>query len=326
MTYREILDQLILLFGQDSGGEFEDLAGREVNSIYGQLLEEAETDLERRTFTVSVGSGVTEVGFPMAIERVVNIEDSTNSRTLDLISRAEYDDAWATQAATGQPLRAYPAKRLGVKAQPTTAGALTLESSSSSDSGGNFLVGVRGLSSASPVYESIQMAGTTPQSTTNSYDTENGVERISLTPAAGSTFSGTITVKDVDGNTICEIAPYGERSTTYDWWGFDPQPSAAYSYTVRAIVRRPPLVNDGDWPEIEDKFHGLLVHGPAMILGAAMGQGEIAAAASRMFEKAYKTFQGAHQRRTRRRQDFMPTSGPGGVVPVGRPLISGIDY
>jgi len=326
MTYREILDQLILLMGQDAGGDFEDMAGREVNTIYAQLLEEAETDLERRTFTVSIGSGTTEVGMPMSVERVLNIEDTTNSRTLDLISRAEYDETWATQAATGQPLRAYPAKRLGVKAQPGTAGALTIESSSSSDSGGNFLVAVRGLSSAVPTYETVQLAGTTPQSTASSYDTENGVERISLVPASGSTFSGTITVKDVDGDTICEIAPYGERSTTYDWWGFDPQPDAAYSYTVRAVVRRSPLINDGDWPELEEKFHGLLVHGPAIVLAPALGQGEVAGASARMFDKLYKTFEGAHQRRSRRRQEFTAITGPGAAVPRGRPLIAGIDY
>lgn len=326
MTFREILDQLILMLGQDAGGEFEAMAKREVNNVYAALLEESNADLEQRTFTVSVSSGQTEVGMPMGIQNVINIKDTTNSTDIKLISRQEYDASWLLQAATGQPLRAYPAKELGVKAQPTTAGVLTIESSSSADSGGNFNVAVRGLSSATPVYETVQLAGTTPQSTTNSYDTENGLERITLVPASGSSFSGLVTIKDVDGNTICEIAPHGELSTTYEWWGFDPQPSDTYSYTVRAEVRRPPLVNDGDWPEINSNFHSLLIHGPAVILAPALGQTEIAASANNTFRRNYKRFLGSHQRRPTQRRSFKPTTGPGAVVPVGRPLIKGIDY
>ena len=135
------------------------------------------------------------------------------------------------------------------------------------------------------------MNGTTSVNTSNSYDSELGVERVTKVPATGSTFAGNVTVKDDDANTIAVI-PVWWDSPDYQWIEFDPIPAAAITYTIRCEMRKPPLVNDTDWPEFNQDFHDLLIWGVTADLLPTLGKAGVADRHRATFEARMLEFTG----------------------------------
>tara|TARA_R110002051_G_C8732757_1_gene498087 strand:+ start:608 stop:1837 length:1230 start_codon:yes stop_codon:yes gene_type:complete len=84
-------------------------------------------------------------------------------------------------------------------------------------------------------------------------------------PANDNTFT-------VDGWTLASIPPFFGDSPSYKWFELWPTPNSARELTVRAIMQKPPLINDEDWPEIPEEYHDLLIYGTAGALLGTVGK------------------------------------------------------
>ena len=138
------------------------------------------------------------------------------------------------------------------------------------------------------------MSGTTPVSTTNSYDSTLGIERVTKSTPSGISFTGNVTVKDDDSNIIA-IIPVWWDSPDYEWIEFYPGVgTSANTYTIRAEMRKPPLVNDDDWPEIDQEYHNLLVFGVTKDLLPGLGQTNQAIKHDQSYGDLFKAFMGTN--------------------------------
>lgn len=287
MRYGTIIDRLLELAGQNAGGEFESLVKFHVNLVYRRLLDLGKNPHETREFTLTTVADTSQYGLPHYVRRVLNIEDPTNRRSIFGVTGRQYDLRYPGTDATGTPDQAYPLGVFGVEKQPQTTGVITLKSSSSADSGSNYKVNVRGFSGGILVDETVTMTGTTEVDTTTEFTT---LERVVKVPASDDvTFAGDVTVLDSDDNTLTIIPTYWE-SPDHQWIEFYPIPNASITYTVRAEMRKPPLVADSDWPEIAQEYHDLLVWGVTQDLFPKVGLEAIADRHARTYQERMREY------------------------------------
>jgi hypothetical protein len=308
MKYSEIYQALNLLASESDGDDFETMAKLSVNLHYRELLSESNTDLERRELTFDTVSGISKYGMPIYVADILNMEDATNDRPLDLFGPTRFDREHSGSTQTGEPQEAFYHGEYGVQKQPATAGAITVESSSALDTGTSFQIIVNGMVGGVDLREVIDFSGTTPKSSTNSFDAEAnaiGIRRLTLRQSSQVVFSGFITVKDVSGNTLAVIPPYWGDSPSYQWWELWPEPTAVVSYIVRCLAHKPPLINDDDWPELPEEYHDLLIYGPQSILLAGKGKESAAIQAGRKYEDRKKQFLGRRQHKGIKSRGFV---------------------
>ena len=108
----------------------------------------------------------------------------------------------------------------------------------------------------------------------------------------------------IDGWKLMELPPFYGDSPTYQWWEFHPIPDDKRDLTVRAIMRKPPLVNDDDWPEIPENYHDLIVEGAAASILPVVGKTNAADRSQRRFDRRLKKFSGKSQKRAGRIRSF----------------------
>ena len=142
------------------------------------------------------------------------------------------------------------------------------------------------------------LAGTTAIIT--DYDASSAsftFEAISEAPANNATFY-------IDGWELMKLPPFYGDSPTYQWWEFHPIPDDKRDLTVRAIMRKPPLVNDDDWPEIPENYHDLIIEGAAASILPVVGKTSAADRSQRRFDRRLKKFSGKTQKRAGRMRTF----------------------
>ena len=167
-----------------------------------------------------------------------------------------------------------------------------MESDSPADAGVDFKLRITGFNSSGIlVTELVTMNGTTAVNTTTSWDSTLGIERVTKVTATGFTFTGNVTVKDAAANTI-SVIPVWWDSPDYQWIEFDPIPAAAITYNIRCEMRKPPLVNDSDWPEFNQDFHDLLIWGVTADLLPTLGKSGVADRHRATFEARMSEFTG----------------------------------
>jgi len=103
---------------------------------------------------------------------------------------------------------------------------------------------------------------------------------------------------------LMELPPFYGDSPTYQWWEFHPIPDDKRDLTVRAIMRKPPLVNDDDWPEIPENYHDLIVEGAAASILPVVGKTSAADRSQRRFDRRLRKFSGRTQKRAGRIRSF----------------------
>ena len=171
----------------------------------------------------------------------------------------EHDRLDPGRTETGTPERYFTVGRFGIQNPLAATGTISVVSSSTSDTS-NVFVRVTGYdASGTRTSEILTVNGTTTVTSTNSYDPseQRGIERLTKYGTSGTTFVGNLTFKDSGSNTIA-ITPVAYDSPSYTWIEFDLIPSAAISYTVRAMATKPELINDYDWPEFDEQYHDIL--------------------------------------------------------------------
>lgn len=299
----ELVTQIRDLCSQPSGSDFDNMIKAQLNRTYRHVLTKAKLDEQRRVFEVTTVADTYRYGMPLYVKEVLSIIDTTNDRMLYDMAQREFDRDYPNSDTSGTPVQAIPFGTFGVQKQPAAAGALTLVSDVSTDGGSTHTVQVVGYVSNNLVTESVQMSGTTEVTTTNSYDATDGIEKITKTPTTTNGFTGNITVTDSSDNTL-SVIPVWWDSPTYMWWEFHPRPSSAITYNVRAIMRKPDLIQDGDYPDIDNDFHDVLVHGSVAILAPHVGMTDAGSIHASIFRTRMEEFMDAQSPRSSRVRTF----------------------
>ena len=324
MYFSEMVGQVLDLSGADSGDDFESMVKASINRVYRHMLNTVDADQERREFAFTLAANTRQAGLPLLVKQVLNIDDATNLRRIYDISAREFDVLHPGTTTTGDPDKAYPIGEFGVQAQPSSAENVRIKSSSASDSGTNFKVRVTGEVSGVLTTETIQLNGTSNVNSASTYDASR-LERVTKVSASGAAWSGYLTLSGAtSGTTFAEI-PVWFGSPTYLWYEFWPQPTANRAYTIRAIMRKPDLVNDEDWPEITDEFHNVLVWGAASECMPSMGKMQHAGQMARLYAEGLKRYKSATGMRQPNRIRIMADHTTGRDQ-LTRPLIQGVDY
>lgn len=335
MTYGEVVTTILDYAGQGSGGDFEKLVKRLVNGVYYRVLESGKVPQALREFTLTTVAGTSKYGLPLYVRRVLNIEDPTTPRFVYEETARSFDKGYPGTTESGTPSFAYPLGTYGVQVQPSTSGELIIEPSGSADFGSNYRVRVVGYRhnpgysyDGALVTEIVEMGASEfiPALTSYSYKADYGVERIVKEPLSGYTFSTVVTVNDLEDVDLAVI-PVGWTSPEYLWIEFHPIPDAAITYTIRSEMRKPPLVNTGDWPEFAAEYHDLLVFGVTMDLLPSLGKPEIGDRHRATYVKMLEALQRSNQKRPagiRRFREVQSLAGP--AQRPERPLIQGVDF
>jgi len=327
MQFGDAVGAVLDYAGQGAGGAFEDHVRVLMNGVYRRVLDKGRVPNEEREFTLTTEEDTSQYGMPLYVRRVLNIEDPDTPRFVFVTTPRAFDKNYPGTTESGTPSMAYIMGVRGVQKQPASDGVLSLSSDSTVDAGSNYQVRVTGFNTAGVlVTEMVTLTGTTAVETSNSYDSTLGVERVVKAPASGFSFSGNVTVADSEDNTL-SVIPVWWESPDYEWVEFHPIPDAEISYVVRAEMRKPPLVNDTDWPEFSEEYHMLLVFGVTMDLLPGLGMVEQADRHRDSFDELLKQMQESNQRRPANVLQFRDVQSMGGVRqrPL-RPLILGVDF
>ena len=145
-----------------------------------------------------------------------------------------------------------------------------------------------------------------------------GGAAIDITDTGTGTHSAT-----VNPITIAVI-PTWVKSPQYQWIEFYPIPDAAITYTVRAEMFKPDLVNDYDWPALEDKYHDLILLDAGTELLPIFGKGDIALDFERKFGRRLKEAKRSQNRTHRKDRQFSDVQIGDHALPY-RPLIRNVD-
>ena len=313
MKFVDIISYLNQAASEEAGDEFETMAKRAVNLIYDELLAETDTDFERREYTFTTVSGTSKYGMPLYVQQVLNIEDDTNDRQLLLKTAQDFDRERAGSASSGTPTEAYAFGYFGVQKQPASSGALKITSSSSLDAGSNYKAVINGMSGGVDIREEVTLNGQSTATSSNSYDAVSngiGIRRVVLQQSNDVTIVGAVTIKDTSDNTLAVIPPYWGDSPSYQWWELYPIPDAAITYVVRTLAKKPPLINDDDWPELDSRYHDLLIHGAQAILLPLVGKGQAGQLAARKYEQRKEDFLGHREQKQVTSRKFKNVTNP----------------
>ncbi len=320
MIYRDIIDTLLDMGGQETGSDFETMIKRAVERFYRLILGSVDQDQERREFTLTTVASTPKYGLSLYVKRILNIEDATNVRSVTEMSAAEYDAMHPGTTVTGSPERYYPFGVFGVQTQPSAASVVSITSDVPGDSGGSRYVRVSGYNSAGTlITERVTLTGTSAISTTSSF---SSIEQVNKSNDSTSTITGNLTV--AAGSTTLAVIPVWAGAGNYLWIEFYPIPDSALSLTVRAIMRKLPLLYDEDWPQFDDDFHDLLVTGPGSELMPTVGKNSLAGKLNAQFDRNFERFKSAQGRRPNQIMTFQDVTTM--AVPDDRPRIKGVDY
>ena len=278
-TFKTLYSDLAFYLSADATGDTLTAAKAAINRAYFRILSEVKQDLLRRVFTLTVRDGAAEYGMPLSVNQILNIEDTESSPgALHEISAYEFDNRFSGRTDEGTADEYFQVFDRGVQRQPTSAGVISFVSGALADTG-NHDIRITGFTAADDlITEQVSVTGTTSVSTTNSFET---IERMTKSTNVGYSYAGIITVTDAESTpvTLASIPAFVE-SPTYKWVRFYPVPSAAKTYNVRCFMRKPPLINDDDWPEMPEEFHDLLLYDPGAEMLPHYGKPELAS----MFE------------------------------------------
>ena len=317
-TFSKLYVDLLNLGSQPSSGDSKTMAKAAINRTYRQVAGVTGHDIRRREFTFASVASTSKYGLPLYVKDILNIEESTNTRRLQPLTPSQYDERYVATTTSGDPTHYYNFGDFGVQRQPASASTLKFVSSSANDTGKLRVTGLNGSSVL--VSELVTLTGTTNVTTSNSYAT---VHRIAKQGGTSTVLTGNVTV--TDGTNTLAIIPYWVDSPTYQWIEFYPIPDGIITYTIRALSYLPDLVNDEDWPEIDEDFHDLLLYGAGIEVLPSFGNADLAALFGQLFAKRLREYKGEVAKDQPNIIRVFHEVQLGSLLPA-RPLIPGIDF
>ena len=294
--YKDIITEILELSGQPAGADFETEAKRTVNRWYRRILGAVDQDNEHREFTLNTVASQSQYGLPLNVKRILNIEDPTAKWPVREMTRSEYDTYLSGTTASGTARRYYQYGIFGSQAKPASTGVLGVVSSVTSDATNRY-VRISGFDGSNNYRsETVTLNGTTEVNTTISFSSSYPIEAISKDNEDGSAITGEITVTDSGSNTLA-IIPVDMDAVNYRWIEMYPTPDDVRALTVRCVMRKTPLVNDLDWPQFDEDYHGLLVSGPCSDLLPMVGRPQLAVTMRDDYEREFAEFKATQQRK-----------------------------
>lgn len=183
---------------------------------------------------------------PIEFNKILSVLDLTNNRELYILSEAQLESFDPDRSESGTPSHFSIFGYSWVKAQPTSASAVSIVSSSTSDTVEK--VRINGKVNGVEDTEILTLNGTTTVTGTKSF-----TEIFSIVKA--STTVGKITATSNSGAvTLTEIAP-GELHSEYQPLDLWPLADGAFSYRVRGHRRPRKMINDQDFPDLPSSYH-----------------------------------------------------------------------
>jgi len=316
-TFADLYGDLLNIGGQDSTGDALTIAKNSLNRAYRRVLALSGQASSHREFSLTIASSTSQYGLGPYVKRVLNIDDPNNNRRVEQITKGDYDTLYPGTTSTGDPRDYYILGVFGVNAQPSSASTLSFTSSSATDNG---KIRVNGFVSGVYTSEQITLNGTTAVVTSNSY---TSVERVTKLQEDSTIHAGNVTATSNSGGVTVVVIPFHIDSPSHLWVEFYPIPDSAITYTVRAEMNKPNMVNDDDWPDIDEDFHDTILYLAAGEALAVFGQEGLGQRLEQRGEEQIDALLGTRVSRNLVRQfvdvtTSSPTSPP-------RPLISGID-
>ena len=316
-TFVDLYTDLLNLGGQDATGDALVMAKNAINRAYRRTLSLSGQVSSQREFSITTVASTSQYGLGPYIKRVLNIDDGANNRQIPPITKADYDGLYPGTTSSGDPSKYYLLGVYGANAQPSSASALEFKSDNSLDTG---TVRVTGFVGGVYSHETITLNGATGVSTTKSY---TSLERITKLQATTTVHTGTITATSNSAAVTVVVIPFHMDSASHLWLEFHPNPSTVRTYTIRAEMNKPNMINDADWPDIDEDFHDAILYlaaGEALPAFGSEGLG------SRMLEEGKDEIEALAGTRVSRNivRQFIDVTTSAGVGPQ-RPLISGID-
>ena len=320
-TFRDLINEVLDLGSHGTGDDFEDMVKAAINRTYRRVLQKTRQETTLREFSLATVADTSKYGMPLYVKRILNIEDATNNRTVYDISWREFDNLYAGNDTTGDPTRAYVLGTFGTASQNASASVFNIVSSNTADANNSYVT-ITGYVSGHLVAETITLNGLVVSTGSTSFDA-NGIERVVVHGGTNIAIVGTVTVKDAGGSTMAVIPPTF-KSPSHLWIEFYPIPDGVITYTVRSEMRKPDLVSDEDWPEIDEDFHNIIVWGAGADVLPNVGKGDQADRLRRDYEEGLMealNAQGEHPGRVRTFSDL----DLGSAYPR-RPVVKGVDY
>lgn len=259
-TYTEHQQEVARRGSVDLGGEAKSVIQTGINNAYKRVLAETFQDLRQRSFTVATVASQATLGLPLDVRTILDIQDTTDRSNLEEMTVEEHDKLDPGRVETGRPLRYFSIGRFGLQVPIAATSTISVESSSASDSTNLFVRMTFYDANGMRTSENLTLNGTTPAVSTGSADPSQsrGIERFTKYNASGATFAGNVICKDVTAGVVVARIPVAYDSPTYTWIEFDQIPSTAINLQIRAMVTKPDLINDNDWPEFDDQYHDIL--------------------------------------------------------------------
>lgn len=181
--------------------------------------------------------------------KAVTFTDRVNDRKIEVISRQTFQKFVPDPTETsGNPEFAYWSGFSAVQEQPSSASQLSIVSSAADSA----TITIEGLNSGGAlVYEEVTLNGTTPVSTTISF------QKI-LSRGINGYLTGVVTITSNSGAVTVDTISPRSRQAQYPKVIFYPRPDSVQTLYYDAEMKLPDVVNNNDFSLIPEEFHDAL--------------------------------------------------------------------
>jgi len=192
-------------------------------------------------YSITTTAGTEDYVLPEDFKKEITVVDKTNKRELKPLSLQQWSEAYVSNLDSQGSLTNYIILESPVKKQPSSAGVVSITSSSTDDTTQS--VYVRGIdASGNEDYESISVNGTAVIAGTKSFSRIIGVSKSAVS-------AGYITV--TRGADTLSVLGREDRVSYYKIIRFIMTPNATITVEIAYIQEQLPLRNDYDYPLID---------------------------------------------------------------------------
>lgn len=214
-----------------------------------------------RTTTLTLEASTTDYALNSDIDDILKVTDVTNGTNIRELSEDEFREFLApyqlvtTGKTVSTPIGYRQTKVLSCKQMMSTSDTVRVYSSNANDVAPN-AVRISGLVSGVELAESVTLNGTTPVTSTLTYDANTSLNiSVSTTDGSDKTILGYISVTETtDASKVKTIIKPNEFASQYQWISVFPTPPASgtlptWSFLYKKRIQQ--LQNVMDMPELD---------------------------------------------------------------------------
>jgi hypothetical protein len=223
---------------QDTSSAMEAISKRYINEIYFDILRRINWD--GANYDYSFSASTQDNILPSDFGKEIAVVDSTNSRVLTRTNVGLEFDVNASGLTSSGTAERYAILESPTRVQPTTAGVISVVSSSAADA--TQTVVIRGVVGSVEVVESITLTGTTPAVSTGSFSRIRGISKSAVSTGYVTVTTGT--------QTLAILAPETREHLIKIMRLYD-APASAVTIKCPYNIKPQPMINNNDYPIID---------------------------------------------------------------------------